>query len=81
MCVYYIIKMAYSLTYLASYVCCCMIVTGMARGLYAMPFKNPPMWIAMAVACCCSSSSTIDIGRDTIERLGLQERLGMKKSG
>jgi hypothetical protein len=76
-----LINMAYSLTYLASYVCCCMIVTGMARGLYAMPFKNPPMWIAMAVACCCSSSSTIDIGRDTIERLGLQERLGMKKSG
>jgi hypothetical protein len=54
-----------------------MIVTGMARGLYAMPFKTPPMWIAMAVACCCSSSSTIDIGRDTIERLGLKGRLGM----
>lgn len=49
---------------LVSLICSCLCCTMMFMGTVQLPFKSPPMMMAMLVCCISSVFSTIMVGTD-----------------
>ena len=60
--------MAYSTQTLASKITSIISSTCCTMMIMRMPFKTPPVMIAMLLFCCCSLSQTALVGRDTVNR-------------
>jgi len=54
-------QLASKITSILSSTCCTMI-------LMRVPFKTPPVMIAILLFCCCSLSQTALVGKDTANR-------------
>ena len=54
-------KLASKITSIISSTCCIMLIM-------RMPFKTPPVVLAMLVFCICSISQTVLVGKDTVNR-------------
>lgn len=56
---------------LVSLLSCAMCLGMSGYGIMKMPFKTPPMFIAMLVCCCCSSSSMGTAVQDILKKVGI----------